>query len=57
MQKKPTKHSFLFLLHVIGILVFLIMCFVNHDPIMDKLFISLLIILALNFLKLMQSPN
>lgn len=57
MKKNAIKHSFLFLLHVIGILVFLIMSFVNHDPIMDKLFIGLLIILSLNFLKLMQSPN
>jgi hypothetical protein len=57
MKKNATKHSFLFLLHVIGMLVFLFMCFVNHDPIMGKLLISLLIILVLNLLKLMQSPN
>lgn len=57
MKKNATQQAFLFLVHIIGMLVFISMCFVSHDPIFDKLFISLLIILALNFLKLLQSPN
>jgi hypothetical protein len=57
MKKNATQQIFLFLVHIIGMLVFISMCFVSHDPIFDKLFISLLIILALNFLKLLQSPN
>ncbi|MHA8080219.1 hypothetical protein VR610_03585 [Aquirufa regiilacus] len=56
MRKNTTQDAILFLVHIIGMLVFLIMCFVNQDPIFDKLFISLLIILALNLLKLMQTP-
>lgn len=57
MKKNATQDAILFLVHIIGMLVFISMCFVSQDPIFDKLFISLLIILALNLLKLMQTPN
>jgi hypothetical protein len=51
---KTAYRSFVIMLHVIGIIAGLCISFTTHDPVMDKLIVSTLILLTLNLLRLSQ---
>lgn len=44
-------------LHILGILFGVYVCFQSADPINEKLTLSLLIFLLLNFIRLVQQPQ
>lgn len=52
-----TKRRILLILSIIALLVGILGTFYVEDPIIDKLLISLLIIVSLNLYKLLQPPT
>ena len=44
-------------LHILGILFGVYVCFQSADPLNEKLTLSLLIFLLLNFIRLVQQPQ
>lgn len=54
---KSAPKSLLVGIHLLFIILGLLLSFYNSDILIDKLAISLLIIVSLNLLKLLQGPN
>ncbi len=51
---KTAYRSLFIILHVLGIIAGLIITLTTQDPVMDKLIVSILILLTLNLLRLSQ---
>ena len=56
-QMKTAYRSFFIILHVLGIIAGLFITCTTQDPLMDKLIVSILILLTLNLLRLSQHPQ
>lgn len=54
---KTAYRSFFIILHVLGIIAGLFITCTTQDPVMDKLIVSILILLTLNLLRLSQHPQ